>query len=263
MKALDFTQETVLITGASAGLGVEFARQLAARGANLVLVARRLDRLNALAADLRADYGVTVTVISKDLAKSGVAGEIMWELSQLGITVTSLINNAGFANYKPFTDIATDQLRNEIAVNVAALVELTHMFLPKFEDRGTGFIVNIASIAGFQPSPGMVVYGASKAFVLSFTEGLWAERKGAGVRILAICPGPTETEFFHVAGSDKADGGLKRMSSEEVVAIGLKTLEAKRPGPSVVTGAQNKILTGITQRMPRRAVAAVLGKMMK
>ena len=212
MSTLDLSQETVLITGASSGLGKEFATQLAAKGANLVLVARRQDRLNRIATEIRRRHKVKVEVIAKDLSEHGVAGEISWELSTRGITVTSLVNNAGFANYESFSDIPTDSLRAEIAVNVHALVELTHMFLPRFEDRGNGFILNVASIAGFQPSPGMVVYGATKAFVLSFTEGLYAERKGSGVRIMALCPGPTETEFFRVAGSDRADGGLKRMS---------------------------------------------------
>lgn len=262
MTSVDYASETVMITGASSGLGVEFAHQLAAKGADLVLVARRQDRLEKVAKDVRDRHGVTVTVIAKDLSKPGIAGEIAWELSQRQVTVTSLINNAGFANYKPFTEIPTDRLRSEIAVNIGALVELTHTFLPKFEERGSGFIINISSIAGFQPSPGMVVYGASKAFVLSFTEGLRSERKDKGVRFLAICPGPTETEFFTVAGSDKADGGLKRMESAEVVSIGLDTLDRKTPPPSVVTGLQNKLLTSVSQRMPRRLVASVLGKMM-
>ncbi|MGJ4109535.1 SDR family NAD(P)-dependent oxidoreductase [Corynebacterium macclintockiae] len=263
MSTLDLSQETVLITGASSGLGKEFALQLAAKGANLVLVARRQDRLNRIAAEVKRRHKVKVEVIAKDLSEHGVAGEISWELSTRGITVTSLINNAGFANYESFSDVPTDSLRAEIAVNVHALVELTHMFLPRFEERGNGFILNVSSIAGFQPSPGMVVYGATKAFVLSFTEGLYAERKGSGVRIMALCPGPTETEFFRVAGSDRADGGLKRMSSHDVVAAGIEALLRKSPPPSVVAGARNKLLTSVSQRMPRRVMTEVMGRLMK
>lgn len=263
MSTLDLSQETVLITGASSGLGKEFASQLAAKSANLVLVARRQDRLHKIAAEIKRRHKVKVEVIAKDLSEHGVAGEISWELSTRGITVTSLINNAGFANYESFSDIPTDSLRAEIAVNVHALVELTHMFLPRFEERGNGFILNVSSIAGFQPSPGMVVYGATKAFVLSFTEGLYAERKGSGVRIMALCPGPTETEFFRVAGSDRADGGLKRMSSHDVVTAGIEALLRKSPPPSVVAGARNKVLTSISQRMPRRVMTEAMARIMK
>ncbi|MBC2681528.1 SDR family NAD(P)-dependent oxidoreductase [Corynebacterium sp. 4HC-13] len=255
MKALKYTTETVLITGASSGLGVEFARRLAARGANLVLVARREGRLQALAELLEASYGIKAIALAKDLAVPGAGTELQAELDARGITVTSLINNAGFANYTRFTEVEPRNLHNEIAVNIDALVELTRAYLPRFLERASGFLVNVSSIAAMQPSPGMAAYGASKAFVLNFTEALWAENRHCGVRILALCPGPTDTEFFHVAGSEKADGGMKRMEPEAVVTDCLKTLEKKSPPPSRVVGTSNGVLSSLPGFLPRRVVA--------
>lgn len=263
MKPINYRKETVLITGASSGLGVEFARRLAAKGANLVLVARREGRLRALAELLSESYGIRAVAVAKDLSVPGAGTVLKDELDGQNIVVTSLINNAGFANYSPFDQLDAKALHNEIAVNIDALVELTRAYLPTFTKRGSGFLVNVSSIAGMQPSPGLAVYGASKAFVLNFTEALWAENRRHGVRILALCPGPTETEFFHVAGSDKADGGLKRMEPEDVVNDCLSTLEKKSPPPSRVVGTSNEVLTTIAGFLPRRIVARLTHMRMK
>lgn len=261
MKPINYGKETILITGASSGLGVEFARRLATMGANLVLVARREGRLKALAELLSQTFGIKSTALTKDLSVPGAGAALKEELDARGITVTSLINNAGFTNYSPFTELDQQTLHKELAVNIEALVELTHTYLPSFQERNAGFVVNVSSIAGMQPSPSMAVYGASKAFVLNFTESIWAENRGNGVRILALCPGPTETEFFHVAGSDKADGGLKRMEPAEVVNDCLHTLEKKSPPPSRVVGTSNELITSVASVMPRKTVAEVMRKM--
>ncbi len=176
--AIDVAGTTVLITGASAGLGVEFAHRFAARGANLVLVARRADRLEALATELRGAHGIIVTVLPADLAAPGVGASLHQELTNRGITVDSLINNAGFGTHGAFVDEDLERVTSEIQLNIATLVELTHTFLPDLL-TGRGALVNIASTASFQPTPGMAVYGASKAFVLNFTEALWPKLAAA------------------------------------------------------------------------------------
>lgn len=261
MDPLRYRDQTVLITGASSGLGAEFARRLAERGAHLVLVARRAERLESLAAELSAAHGVRVETIPLDLAEPGPGHALRAQLSERGIAVTALINNAGYAVYEPFSRSEPEALRAEVAVDVAAVVDLTREFIGDLQAAPGGFLVNLASVAAYQPTPGMAVYGASKAFVLSFTEALWEESRGTGLRVLAVSPGPTETEFFEIAG-EGAGGGLPRMSAEAVVAHTLRTLERPSPPPSTVPGASNRALTTATRLVPRRALARSAGAMM-
>ncbi|NYF14352.1 hypothetical protein HDC34_002679 [Pseudoclavibacter sp. JAI123] len=247
---LRFGSQTVLVTGASSGLGAEFARQLASRGSDLVLVARREAKLENLADELRSRYGVTVSTIAADLGAAGAASMLNAELERRDVHVTSLINNAGFATSGAFHDEDAERVRAEIALNVAALVDLTQTFIGQLR-QGDGFLVNVASVAGYQPTPGFAVYGATKAFVRSFTEALWAESAGTGLRVLALAPGPTSTEFFDVAGED-IGSGLPRMTARRVVAITLRALRKRDPGPSVVPGPVNTTLTLASKFAPRR-----------
>lgn len=184
---------TTLITGASSGIGKEFADQLAARGDDLVLVARRKQLLDELAHDLHTRHGITARTIGADLAQPEAIPQIINQLSQWGLNIQTLVNNAGFATHGDVADSEPGTLADEVAVNCQALVSLTAQLLPEMMSRHSGSIVNISSTAAFQPVPHMAVYAASKAFVLSFSEALWEETKNTGVRVLAACPGSTDT----------------------------------------------------------------------
>ncbi|MFZ0215762.1 MAG: SDR family oxidoreductase, partial [Candidatus Dormiibacterota bacterium] len=224
---MDYAGRTALVTGASSGIGAAFARELAARGANLVLVARREDRLQELATELRDAYGVCVEVIPQDLARADAAAAIAGRMTELGREVDLLVNNAGFASYGDVAEADPGRLVDEVTVNCTALVELTRGVLPGMLARGGGAIVNLASTTAFLPVPHMAVYAATKAFVLSFTEALGAEIPRDRVRILALCPGGTETEFFGVAGRDVSFG--IRQSPAAVASAALLALDRGRP----------------------------------
>jgi uncharacterized protein len=255
---IDYLDSTVLITGASSGLGAEFAAQLAARGANLILVARRADRLESLKTDLTARHGVTVTAIPADLAASGAASALAAQITTLGLPVHSLINNAGFGSHNLFEDEDAARIHEEVALNVAAVVDLTKAFYDELLRHASGALVNVASTAGFQPIPRMAVYGASKAFVLSFTEALWFEAKPRGLKVIALCPGATETEFFNVAGPEARAGRVQSVSI--VVRTALRALDRRSPPPSVVTGFTNVAATIAERVMPRRALVSAAGR---
>lgn len=255
---VDYSRQTVLITGASAGIGAEFARGLARRGSDLVLVARRADRLDALARELRAGYGITASTLPLDLTQPGVGELVRHELDTRQIEVTSIVNNAGFASHGPFHELDLSRLRSEIALNVTGVVDICHTFLPQLRRRGDGFLVNVASMAAYQANPTMAVYGAGKAFVLSFTEALWYEARGTGLRVLALSPGATQTEFFDVAGAG-ADGGSQRMSAGAVVAAALAGLDRRNPPPSVIAGRSNKIAPAIGRLVGRRRMTELVG----
>jgi short-subunit dehydrogenase len=253
----DYAGSTALITGASSGLGAEYATQLAARGANLILVARRLDRLDALAADLTAKHGTTVTTIAADLATPTAGSDLAEVVKKRGLPVHSLINNAGFGTRDQFSDEDAAQLHNEVALNVATVVDLTKAFWPELLKHGTGVLVNVASSAGFQPIPKMAVYGATKAFVLSFTEALWYEAKGSGLRVLALCPGATETEFFETSGPEAAVGRIA--SAHEVIRLAMKTLDRRNPPPSIIHGAGNRAQIFGERLISRRLLVTAAG----
>jgi short-subunit dehydrogenase len=252
----DFKGKTTLITGASLGIGAAFAHELAARKSGLVLVARSEDKLQALAAELEAAHGVAVTIIAADLAEPGAAARLHAETQRRGLRVDVLVNNAGLGMHGPFTDIPIAQMSGQIALNVAALVELTYAYLPEIE-AAQGGVIQVASVASFQPIPFMAVYGATKAFVLSFSEALYAEYRGRGVRVLALCPGATETAFFAVAG-EAASGGRKKASSADVVRVGLRAFDADRS--FVVHGLANYLMTSSVRFFPRALTARVAAK---
>ncbi|EID79610.1 MULTISPECIES: SDR family NAD(P)-dependent oxidoreductase [Rhodococcus] len=258
--SFDVSGTTVLITGASAGLGVEFARRFAERGADLVLVARRADRLEQLATELRAAHHVSVTVLPFDLATQGAGERLRSELTARDIRVDSLINNAGFGTHGDFASADLERLISEIQLNVTTLVELSHTFLPDLL-RGRGALVNVASTAAFQPTPGMAVYGATKAFVLNFTEALWAEARGTGLTVLAVCPGPTRTEFFDVVGSEDAAVG-RMQTADQVVTTALRALDRRSTPPSVVSGLMNWVSSVSTRFATRRIGALASGRLL-
>lgn len=247
---MTYTGTTALITGASSGLGAEFAARFASRGANLVLVARRTDRLEDLARQLSAAHNIAVTTLSKDLSRPGAGMEVRDELARRGIRIDTLINNAGFATRGALVEEDPAVIASEISLNVASLVDTTRAFLPEMLAAGKGALINVASTAAFQPVPGMAVYGATKAFVLSFTEALAHETKDSGLRVLALCPGATRTEFFDVLGSEAAAVG-RLQSASEVIDTALGALDRRRTPASVVSGWGNRLLAGLAQRLPR------------
>ena len=251
---MEYRTITTLITGASGGIGEEFARTLAAKGANVILVARSVDKLTALADELRNKHGIRADVIGSDLSVPGAATSLVAEVDKLGVDVDFLINNAGFGTHGDLADADPDRIRDEVALNVSALTDLTTTYLQRMTALKSGSIINVASTAAFQPVPHMAVYAATKAYVLSLSEALWWEAKRDGVRVLALCPGATDTAFFDVAGSDDAAVGTRR-STRQVVDTALSALEAGKP--SVVDGAFNKLSAGSSRFAPRRLVVAV------
>jgi short-subunit dehydrogenase len=246
-----------LVTGASSGIGEAYARALRRRGERLVLVARREERLEALARELGGeDWALPVP---SDLATPDAAARLWKHIDERSLAVDLLVNNAGLGHTAPFERQPLEVLRAMIDVNVRALVELTHAVLPGMRERGRGRIVNVASNAAFQPVPFLSVYAATKAFVLSFTEGLAEELRGSGVHVQALCPGLTRTEFLEVAGTHR---GLKvtrtpMMTADEVVEASLEGLDRGRL--RVIPGRINRLAV-LAQRfvpvaVPRRVAA--------
>ncbi|WP_406512980.1 SDR family oxidoreductase [Streptomyces sp. NBC_00161] len=260
MNAVDYRGRTTLITGASSGLGAEFARQLAARGSDLVLVARREDRLKELAGQLSAAHGVAVEPIAMNLSVDGSGELLAAEVDRRGITVSSVINNAGFGTYGRFHEEDAQRLRQEVGLDVMAVVDISRAFIDRLRSRGEGVLLNVASMAGYQPVPNMAVYGASKAFVLSFTEALWQESHGTGLRVMALSPGATKTEFFDVVGSEDAAGGTRMQTSEVVVRTALKALDRKNPPPSVISGGMNRVMAFSGRLASRRMVVRMVDR---
>lgn len=256
---IDYSAQTTLITGASAGIGVEFARELARRGSDLVLVARRKERLDALAAELEAAHGVTATVVPLDLSLPGAGAAILAETQRQGVTITSVINNAGFGTQGSFHDEDAARLTEEITVNVSSLVDISRTFIEPLREVGTGFLVNVASMISYFPSPRMAVYGATKAFVLSFTEALWYESRESGLRVLSVAPGATETEFFDIAGPAAASGA-KLQPASGVVRTAFRALDARRSVPSVVVGRGNALASSAMRLFTRRNLVLLAGR---
>jgi uncharacterized protein len=253
-------QGTALITGASSGIGEEFARQLASRGMDLVLVARSLDKLEALAVELAAKFAIKAFAIRADLGERGAAEAVFRETEARNTRITMLINNAGFATYGPFQTLALAREQEEVMVNVYSVVTLTSMYLPKLLEAPGASIINVASTAAFQPLPFMAVYGASKAFVLSFSEALWGQLKDSNISVLALCPGPVETRFASVVAAPEATVG-KPDTAEFVVNAALRALEARRS--FVVPRLRQLILSNLTRLLTRAAVVKTTAKILR
>lgn len=239
-----------LVTGASSGIGAEFSRQLAARGMHLVLVARREDRLRGLAGELEAAHGTRCEIIPADLSQPHAGRDLLAEVSRRGIMVELLVNNAGFGLVSSVEETDVGRALELIQVNVTGLTELTLLMAQEMVRRGHGGIINIGSVVSFQPVGYMGVYAASKAYVLHFSEALWAELRSRGVTVTALCPGTTKTEFFDRSG---VPGWAERTWSEDVktvVRTGLKAFDARRP--YVVSGWTNYLLS-LAVRLATRA----------
>ena len=253
-------KQTALITGASAGLGREYAQLFAKDGHDLVLVARRRERLDELARELTAAHGTACTVIAADLVAPSAARLIADQVQAAGLAIDFLVNNAGFGKRGSFAQSEVRPQLEMIDVNVRALVELTHLFLPGMLERKQGRILNIASMAGFVPGPFMATYYASKAFVLSFTESLAQELRGTGVTVTASCPGPTDTEFGEVAGSSKSN--LFKRHVADAASVARHGYRAMLAGKVVaIPGLQNKLSVQSVRIAPRAAVRAISGKL--
>jgi short-subunit dehydrogenase len=248
------TRPVTLVTGASAGLGAEFARQCARRGEALALVARRRERLEALKAELGGDVHIFVA----DLALPGAAESLIAELAAEGLSVGTLINNAGFGLAGKFADRSLERQREMIDLNIRTLTELCHLVLPAMRAAGKGAICNVASTAAFQPGPNMAVYYATKAYVLSFTEALHHELKGTGIKVSALCPGPTTSEFSDVADSHSPTLERMKMPAAPVVAAGLAGLDANKA--VVIPGLKNKIGAQASRLLTRAAMRRIIGR---
>jgi short-subunit dehydrogenase len=247
-------RQVTLVTGASAGLGAEFARQCAARGDEVVLVARREDRLRALASEIGNAH-----VVAADLAAPGASAKLIAGLQARGLSVACLINNAGFGLAGKFAELPLARQREMLDLNVAALTELCRLVLPAMQERRQGAILNVASTGAFQAGPGIAVYFATKAYVLSFTEALHQELKGSGVKVSALCPGPTATEFGEVAGISSRSFGALSADARSVVAAGLKGLERNRA--VVVPGFTNKLSAQSSRLIPRAAMRRIVASL--
>jgi short-subunit dehydrogenase len=252
-------KKTALITGASSGLGVEFANQLAARGVNLIISARRVERLHELAERLRTEYKIDVQVVPADLT-SPMGVSRLQDVSASN-DVDILINNAGFGQIGQFATSDTAGVEGQLRVNVLALTTLSRHFVGPMLARQSGAIINIASTAAYQPTPNMAVYGATKAYVLAFTEALWCEVQGSGVQVLAVSPGGTATEFFDVAGGRLATGRLD--TPQHVVNVALKALDSGNRKGSVIVGGVNAVMAFATRFVSRKAVVKMASKVMK
>ncbi len=240
-----------LVTGASAGIGTAFARRFAREGVNVVLTARREDRLRALAGELS---GVETRVVPLDLAADGAPLRLAEAVKDLEIGV--LINNAGFGLAGRFERASYEKLLEMVRLNCVAVTALSHLFLPPMQARGRGAMIVLASAAGYQPLALAAVYGATKAFDLMFAEALWAENRGRGVDVLAVSPGPVDTEFQMVAGETPHAGARP----EEVVETALAALGRK---PSVVVGSANKVRAWSVRLAPRAVVARLAEVVMR
>ena len=250
-KFRDKYGEWALVTGASAGIGLEFARQLAREGMSVVLTARREDRLNTLAAELRAEFHVDTRVVAADLAAPDGADRLADAVADLPIAM--LVNNAGFGLAGRFDKLPTDRLRAMVVVNCVVPVVLTSRILPGMVKRGRGAVIIVGSVAGRQPLPLHAVYSATKGFDLLFGEGLWGELRGTGVDAIVIEPGPTQTEFQAVAGENVSNHG------EPASNVVQATFDALGKQPSVISGWFNFVRANAIRLVPR-SLAAIIAK---
>jgi len=251
---------TTLITGASSGIGEAFARALAARGHNLLLVARSEEKLSQLCSELGGASSIDCQYVGLDLSKPESPAKLFDETKTRGLEIDLLINNAGFGSMGEF---ATQDLAHElnmIDLNVRSLVEMSYRFLRPMRERKSGAIINVASTAGFQPVPYMATYAATKAFVLSFSEALWEENRPYGIEVMALCPGVTQTGFFDAAHIQKPPARTVETPAQ-VVETALRGL--KRRKSSIISGAPNKLMVVTERLMPRSVVLRTIGSVMR
>jgi hypothetical protein len=250
--------KTVLITGASEGIGFEFARLFAGDGYNLVISARNAARLEERAKELKEEFDVDIQVVAENLAVPGAAKRMFDEIRKRGLKIDVLVNNAGFGVYGMFKETDGEKETESLQVNVIALTELTKLLLPEMLERNDGRILNVGSTASFVPGPGMAVYYASKAYVLSFSEALANELQGTGVSVTVLCPGPTKTEFQVRAGMDKNRlfNMTKPMSALRAARKGFNAMN--RGQTIAIPGITNKALAGASRLIPRELIPAMV-----
>ncbi len=253
-------KETALITGASSGIGMGLAKLFAADGTDLVLVARREDRLNKLAQELKSEHGIEVHVLPKDLSKKSAPKEIFTHLNKEKIQIDVLVNNAGFGSKGTIAELDTDLQMDIVQVNAAALTHLTSLFLPGIVERGHGGILNVGSLAGFQPGPNLAVYFATKAYVLSFTEALAEEISNPNIKISCLAPGPVKTEFGEK--SDLEDSLLFKISLMDMEPVVKAGYEGFRRGKTIVIpGLKQQIVPFLNRFTPRLLVRKIAKKL--
>ncbi len=253
-------QQLAVVTGASGGIGLDIARQLAARGYDLFLVARNAQDLEKACKELSAGHGIASQYLTADLSEPQGLASLEQKLKEMEPAV--LINNAGFGTAGTFCD--SDAITNAgmMQLNMVTLVQLCHAVLPGMRKRGKGYILNISSLAAFQPAPGLALYGASKSFVLPFSEALNHELKGSGVSVTASCPGPVDTGFHRRAGTENSR--LVRMGAQSSAAVAKEALQAlfKRK-PVIIHGRLNRLLVFSTRFVPRSWLAVVAARFMQ
>ncbi|WP_150461786.1 SDR family NAD(P)-dependent oxidoreductase [Nesterenkonia ebinurensis] len=241
---------TALVTGASSGIGAEFAKRLASRGADIVAVARRVEELEALADDIGSETGRQVHVIPFDLSMDRGGYRLAEQLAETGVRVGTVVNCAGIGVTRAFGDSTEDQIRRQLRVNIDATVEISHAFLPQLLESGQGALINVASLTAYMPVPGMAVYAASKSFVVRFTEALAYEAQTSGLTVMALSPGPTATEFYSISGT--TESGVRFQTPDQVVTTALDTLQRKNPPASVISGAGNRWIKRLIAALPQR-----------
>ncbi len=252
---------TAVVTGASSGIGTEVARELSRRGHGVTLVARREDRLKALAEELARSHGVRVEVIAADLTDAGSRADLPGEIETLGLVVDVLVNNAGFTTMGPVSKATRADELALVRTNVEAVVDLCTLFVPAMVTRHRGAVLNTASTAAFQPLPGQAAYGASKAFVLSYGRALGAELRGTGVSVTTLCPGPVETGFAEAAGMTDAEASeslpkVMWIPAPDVAKAALDGLDAGRP--VVIPGMANRVTAAVAQITPKSLILPLL-----
>jgi short-subunit dehydrogenase len=250
-----------LITGASGGIGEAFARRLAAEGQNLFLVARSESKLRELCGELCAKNGIEARYFAVDLTKRGAAAEVFDKVRDGGFEIDWLINNAGFGSAGDFAALDLDRELGMVDLNISALVELTHRFLPGMRERGRGVIINVSSAAGFQPIPFMATYAATKAFVSSFSEAIAEENAPYGIQILALCPGSTKTNFFKAANIERPIQVKGQQTVEQVVDTAMKAVKSGKR--KVVSGWANFIGSVLGTVVPNAISSRVMGKALR
>ncbi|MBI1182435.1 MAG: SDR family NAD(P)-dependent oxidoreductase [Alphaproteobacteria bacterium] len=259
--------KTALITGASAGIGRELARVFAERGYNLVLVARRAEALEQLAAELYDAWGTTVTVLPKDLSRPAAPQQIFDAVRDAGIHVDVLINNAGFGAFKGFTDTPLARVSGMVQLNVAALTAMCHLFAGPMIEAGEGRILNVASVAAFSPTPNAAVYGASKAYVLSLSEALSEELKPHNITVTALCPGLTETEFSQVATGKAGNPAVPDFMKLDARQVAQEAFDAVHAGEVVkINGLVYQLGVEWLRYTPRfmvRSIGGLYGKQLE
>lgn len=251
---------TTLITGASSGIGEAFARALAARGHNLLLVARSEDKLITLCSELGRVRDIHCQYVAIDLSQPESPARLFEETQNRGFDIDLLINNAGFGSMGDFASHDLGRELNIVDLNVRSLVAMTHRFLQPMRARKSGAIINVASTAGFQPVPYMATYAATKAFVLSFSEALWEENREHGIKVMALCPGVTETGFFNASRMDKPPARTVQ-TPEEVVEVALQGLS--RGKGSIISGWLNRFMITLERVLPRSFVVKTMGSVMR